>query len=109
MIRFSIAFTAVGIFLHACGWAEALWGNPHLAPGLIAASVVQVAVGGLLLAIAMHGKRLHDSLDLPPLPFPPEKQKALENAGWKFGDAADFLEMSDEERKKLDETVDSTY
>lgn len=26
------------------------------------------------------------------------KQKALEAAGWKFGDAEDFLEMSSEER-----------
>jgi predicted XRE-type DNA-binding protein len=30
------------------------------------------------------------------------KRKALEAAGWKFGDAADFLEMSDEERQLLD-------
>jgi hypothetical protein len=31
-----------------------------------------------------------------------KKRKALEAAGWKFGDAADFLEMSDEERQFLD-------
>lgn len=30
------------------------------------------------------------------------KQKALEAAVWKVGDAADFLEMSDEERTLLD-------
>jgi len=30
------------------------------------------------------------------------KQKSLEAAGWKIGDAADFLEMSDEERQLLD-------
>lgn len=32
----------------------------------------------------------------------PEKRKALEAAGWKFGDAADFLAMTDEERQMLD-------
>ena len=31
-----------------------------------------------------------------------DKQKALEAAGWKFGDAADFLAMTDEERQMLD-------
>jgi predicted transcriptional regulator len=30
------------------------------------------------------------------------KRKALEAAGWQFGDAADFLQMSDEERQLLD-------
>lgn len=30
------------------------------------------------------------------------KRKKLESAGWKLGDAADFLEMSDEERQLLD-------
>jgi hypothetical protein len=29
----------------------------------------------------------------------------LERAGWRFGDAAEFLEMSDEERRQLDENV----
>ena len=29
-------------------------------------------------------------------------EKALENAGWKTGDAADFLEMSEEERQILE-------
>lgn len=33
------------------------------------------------------------------------KRKALEAAGWKFGDAADFLGMSDEERPLLDARV----
>ncbi len=33
------------------------------------------------------------------------KRKALEAAGWKFGDAADFLEMSDEEHQLLDARV----
>ncbi len=30
------------------------------------------------------------------------KRKTLQAAGWKVGDAADFLEMSDEERQLLD-------
>lgn len=34
-----------------------------------------------------------------------DKRKALENAGWKFGDAADFLEMNDDERNLLDEST----
>jgi ribosome-binding protein aMBF1 (putative translation factor) len=34
------------------------------------------------------------------------KRKALESAGWKIGDAADFLEMSDEERQLLDARVE---
>jgi predicted XRE-type DNA-binding protein len=34
------------------------------------------------------------------------KRKALEAAGWKFGDAADFLEMSEEERQLLDARVE---
>lgn len=34
------------------------------------------------------------------------KQKALESAGWKTGDAADFLEMTDEERQLLDARVE---
>ena len=33
------------------------------------------------------------------------KRKALEAAGWKIGDAADFLEMSDEERQLLDARI----
>lgn len=33
------------------------------------------------------------------------KRKALEAAGWKIGDAAEFLEMSDEERQLLDARV----
>ena len=33
------------------------------------------------------------------------KRKALEAGGWKIGDAADFLEMSDEERQLLDARV----
>ena len=33
------------------------------------------------------------------------KRKALEAAGWKVGDAADFLAMSDEERQLLDARV----
>lgn len=32
-------------------------------------------------------------------------RKALESAGWKIGDAADFLEMNDEERQLLDARV----
>jgi predicted XRE-type DNA-binding protein len=35
----------------------------------------------------------------------PSKRKALESAGWKIGDAADFLEMSSEERQLLDARV----
>jgi ribosome-binding protein aMBF1 (putative translation factor) len=34
-----------------------------------------------------------------------KKRKALEAAGWKFGDAADFLEMTAEERQLLDVRV----
>jgi hypothetical protein len=37
----------------------------------------------------------------------PEKRKALEAAGWRFGDAADFLGMSDEERQLLDARVEA--
>lgn len=33
------------------------------------------------------------------------KRKAIEAAGWKVGDAADFLEMTDEERQLLDTRV----
>ena len=33
------------------------------------------------------------------------KRKAIEAAGWKVGDAAGFLEMSDEERQLLDVRV----
>lgn len=35
----------------------------------------------------------------------PAKQKALEAAGWKVGDAADFLGMDDQERQLLDARV----
>src|ERR1700737_4568624 len=31
-----------------------------------------------------------------------QNQKALESAGWRFGDAADFLDMTNEERQLLD-------
>ena len=31
-----------------------------------------------------------------------KKREALEAAGWRFGDAADFLGMTDEERQSLD-------
>lgn len=34
------------------------------------------------------------------------KRKALEAAGWKLGDAADFLAMSDAERQLLDARVE---
>lgn len=34
------------------------------------------------------------------------KQKAIEAAGWKVGDAADFLELSDEERQWLETRVE---
>ena len=33
------------------------------------------------------------------------KRKALQAAGWKVGDAADFLDMNDEERQLLDARV----
>lgn len=36
----------------------------------------------------------------------PRKRKALEAAGWRFGDAADFLEMTPEERQLLDARVE---
>ena len=35
-----------------------------------------------------------------------KKRKALQAAGWKIGDAADFLEMSPEERQLLDARVE---
>jgi hypothetical protein len=35
----------------------------------------------------------------------PKKRKKLEAAGWKVGDAADFLEMDDVERQVLDARV----
>jgi len=35
-----------------------------------------------------------------------EKRKALEAAGWRFGDAADFLGMTDEERQLLEARVE---
>ena len=34
------------------------------------------------------------------------KRKALEAAGWKLGDAADFLDMNDQERQLLDARVE---
>lgn len=34
------------------------------------------------------------------------KRKAVEAAGWMVGDAADFLEMSDEERQLLDARIE---
>lgn len=34
------------------------------------------------------------------------KRKALQAAGWKIGDAADFLQMNDEERQLLDARVE---
>ena len=34
------------------------------------------------------------------------KRKALEAAGWKVSDAADFLDMNDEERQLLDARVE---
>ena len=37
--------------------------------------------------------------------FTAAKRKALEAAGWKVGDAADFLEMNEEERHWLDVRV----
>jgi predicted XRE-type DNA-binding protein len=36
----------------------------------------------------------------------PSKRKAIEAAGWKVGDAADFLELNDEERQLLDARVE---
>jgi hypothetical protein len=36
-----------------------------------------------------------------------EKRKALEAAGWQFGDAADFLGMTDEERQLLDARIEA--
>lgn len=35
------------------------------------------------------------------------KRKAFEAAGWRFGDAAEFLGMSDEERQLLDARVEA--
>ena len=36
-----------------------------------------------------------------------ERRKVLEAAGWRFGDAADFLGMTDEERQLLDVRVEA--
>jgi predicted XRE-type DNA-binding protein len=36
----------------------------------------------------------------------PKKRKALEATGWKMGDAADFLGMSDDERQLLETRVE---
>ena len=36
-----------------------------------------------------------------------EKRKVLEAAGWRFGDAADFLELTDEERQLLDARIEA--
>jgi ribosome-binding protein aMBF1 (putative translation factor) len=36
-----------------------------------------------------------------------QKRKALEAAGWRFGDTADFLQMTDEERQLLDLRVEA--
>jgi len=36
-----------------------------------------------------------------------KKRKALEAAGWRFGDAADFLGMTDAERQLLDARVEA--
>ena len=36
-----------------------------------------------------------------------KKKKALEAAGWRFGDAADFLGLTDEERQLLDARVEA--
>jgi hypothetical protein len=36
-----------------------------------------------------------------------DKRKALEEAGWRFGDAADFLAMGDEERQRLDARMEA--
>jgi hypothetical protein len=36
-----------------------------------------------------------------------QKWKALEAAGWRFGDAADFLGMTDEERQLLETRVEA--
>jgi hypothetical protein len=36
-----------------------------------------------------------------------QKRKSLEAAGWRFGDAADFLGMSEEERQLLDARVEA--
>jgi predicted XRE-type DNA-binding protein len=35
-----------------------------------------------------------------------DKRKTLEAAGWRFGDAADFLEMTDEERQLLEARIE---
>ncbi len=35
------------------------------------------------------------------------KRQALEAAGWRFGDAADFLGMTDEERQLLDARIEA--
>lgn len=55
-------------------------------------------------------RRLDDHLELDDrierLNMHATKRKALEAAGWKLGDAADFLGMSDAERQLLDARVE---
>jgi predicted XRE-type DNA-binding protein len=53
---------------------------------------------------------LHGEVKTPPFTLEDskmdvEKRKAIEAAGWKVGDGADFLEMNDEERQLLDTRV----
>jgi hypothetical protein len=37
------------------------------------------------------------------------KRKGLDAAGWRFGDAADFLWMTEDERKLLDVRIDAAH
>jgi predicted XRE-type DNA-binding protein len=48
---------------------------------------------------------IHNEREIGFMTMKQAKRKALEAAGWKIGDAADFLEMSDEERQLLDARV----
>jgi predicted XRE-type DNA-binding protein len=50
--------------------------------------------------------RRHQEQHLKESAMNTKQKKALEAAGWKFGDAADFLEMTDQERQLLDARVE---
>jgi predicted XRE-type DNA-binding protein len=54
----------------------------------------------------MHQSALRGETTAAPLKMDAKKRNVLEAAGWKIGDAADFLNMSDEERQLLNARVE---
>jgi hypothetical protein len=62
------------------------------------------------LSVTKTGKsavRLKPPFGVPDRGKHKKNRKALEAVGWRFGDAADFLGMSDEERHLLDARVEA--